>query len=108
MKNHAGEPVVLQRGEVIPDNMGNPIVHGKQLERETGTYRNYGLDKAIYRHNISRQDAQRIPKIIKEQPVETNQYGQNVYVVKDNNGTIRLITSSTSNGTTVSSIYRPQ
>lgn len=36
MKNHAGEPVVLQRGEAIPDNMGNPIVHGRVLGRETG------------------------------------------------------------------------
>ena len=107
MRNHAGEPVVLQRGEAIPDNMGNPIVHGKALGRETGTVQNYGLDKAIYRHDISRQDAQRIPKIIKEQPVETNQFGQKVYVVKDNDGTIRLITSPTPNGTTISSIYRP-
>ena len=107
MRNHAGEPVVLQRGEAIPDNMGNPIVHGKALGRQTGTVQNYGLDKAIYRHDISRQDAQKIPKIIKEQPVETNQFGQKVYVVKDNDGTIRLITSPTPNGTTISSIYRP-
>ena len=35
MRNHAGEPVVLQRGEAIPDNMGNPIVHGKALGRQT-------------------------------------------------------------------------
>ena len=105
MKNHAGEPVVLQRGEAIPDNMGNPIVHGKQLERETGTYRNYGLDKAIYRHNISRQDAQRIPKIIKEQPVEISSRGQNIYMVKGKNGTFEVVTSPTDNGTIISSVY---
>ena len=107
MRNHAGEPVVLQRGEAIPDNMGNPIVYGNDLKRATGTYSNYGLDKGIYKHGISREDAQKIPKIIKEQPVETNQFGQKVYVVKDNDGTIRLITSPTPNGTTISSIYRP-
>lgn len=36
MRNHAGEPVVLQRGEAIPDNMGNPIVYGNDLKRASG------------------------------------------------------------------------
>ena len=84
---------MLQRGEAIPDNMGNPIVYGNDLKRATGTYRNYGLDKGIYKHGISREDAQKIPRIIKEQPVEVSPRGQNIYVVKGKNGNFEIVTS---------------
>ena len=105
MKNHQGDKVILQRGEAIPDSMGNPIVHGRALQRETGTYRNYGLDKAIYRHNILRQDAKRIPQIIRNKPVEISPRGQNIYIVKGKNGNFEVVTSPTSNGVTISSTY---
>jgi len=50
MKNHQGQLEMLQRGEAIPDNMGNPIVHGKALGHETGTVQNYDLNyvKLLY------------------------------------------------------------
>jgi hypothetical protein len=48
MKNHAGEPVVLQRGEAILGEHGNVITSGRPLQHITGTSRNYGLDKIIY------------------------------------------------------------
>lgn len=108
MKNHAGEPVVLQRGEAILGNNGNVIVHGKPLGRETGTVQNYGLDKMIYRHEMPRNEVTQIPKYIKQQPFETNMYGQNVYTVQKPSGEIRIITSPTQYGQTVSSMYYPK
>ena len=108
MKNHNGEPVVLQRGEAIKDANGNVVVHGKPLKHETGTVQNYGLDKGIYRHDITRTDAQRIPKIIKQQPVETNNFGQNVYVTKGIRGDLRIVTSPKDNITTITSMYYPE
>ncbi len=100
-----GEPVVLQRGEAIHGENGNVIVHGKALGKETGTVQNYGLDKGIYRHSISRADAKRIPNIIKQNPVETNKFGQNVYMLRGDNSNLKVVTSPTNNGTTVSSMY---
>ena len=108
MKNHNGEPVVLQRGEAILGENGNVVVHGKALGRETGTFQNYGLDKGIYRHSISRADAKRIPNIIRQNPVETNKFGQNVYMLRGDNSNLKVVTSPTNNGTTVSSMYYPK
>ena len=105
MKNHNGEPVVLQRGEAIQGPNGRVIVHGGALKSKTGTKQNFGLDKFIYRHNISRADAQQIPRIVQKKPFETNEFGQNVYIVRNPNGTLRVITSPTSNGSTVASMY---
>ena len=64
MKNHNGEPVVLQREEAIQGPNGRVITSGKYFKRATSTERNYGLDKGIYKHEVSRADAQRIPRII--------------------------------------------
>ncbi len=105
MKNHAGEPVVLQRGEAILGDNGNVIVHGRPLGRETGTVQNYGLDKIIYRHEMPRNEVTQIPKYIKQQPIETNLYGQNVYKIQKPNGEIKIVTSPTQYGQTVSSMY---
>ena len=35
MRNHNGEPVVLQRGEAIPGENGQPVVYGENLRRAT-------------------------------------------------------------------------
>lgn len=108
MKNHNGEPVVLQRGEAIPGTNGEVIVHGKTLGRETGTIQNFGLDKGIYRHGINRADAQRIPRAIQQTPIQTNDYGQHVYITRGAKGELKIVTSPTNRGTTVSSIYYPK
>ena len=85
--------------------MGNPIVHGKALGRETGTVQNYGLDKGIYKHGISREDAQKIPKIINNNPAETNSYGQNIYLVRSKNGVLRVVTSPQNGDNIIASMY---
>ncbi|MBO6281903.1 MAG: hypothetical protein J6N49_05175 [Alphaproteobacteria bacterium] len=105
MRNHNGEPVVLQRGEAIKGPNGEVIVHGKSLGRETGSVQNYGLDKFIYRHRIGRADAQKIPRIIQQKPFESNEFGQNVYLVRNYDGTLRLVTSPVEEGSTVASMY---
>ena len=108
MKNHNGEPVLLQRGEAIAGEDGNVIVHGKALGRETGTVRNFGLNKGIYRHGVNRSDVQMIPKIIKQEPVETNQFGQNVYMSQGKNGDLRVVTSLKDDTNFISTTYYPK
>ena len=109
MRNHAGEPVVLQRGEAIPDNMGNPIVYGNDLKRATGSRRNYGLNKIMYKHEMPKDEATQIPNYLKNNnPIEVSPRGQNVYIIQTPTGDLKLITSPTSNGTTVSSMYYPK
>jgi len=105
MKNHNGESVVLQRGEALPSESGAPIVYGRTLQKATGTQRNYGLDKGIYKHDVSRADAQRIPRIVRDQPVETNNYGQNVYLVRSKNGELKVVTSLKDGDNIISSMY---
>ena len=106
MKNHNGETVLLQRGEAIPGQNGEVITSGKDLFRETGTKSNYGLNKAIYKHNVSRGEATGIPGYIKRTPVESSPYGQNIYEISRPDGKYRVITSTTPNGKTISSMYK--
>lgn len=109
MKNHQGDKVMLQRGEAIPDSMGNPIVYGNDLKRATGTKRNYGLDKIMYKHNMPKGEVTQIPKYIKNNiPIEISPRGQNVYVIPTPEGNLKLVTSPTNNGITVSSMYYPK
>lgn len=84
------------------------IVHGKALGRETGTVRNYGLNKGIYRHGVNRYDAQRIPRIIKNNPVETNELGQNVYMSHGTRGDFRVVTSPKDGNNIISTTYYPR
>ena len=106
MKNHNGENVMLQRGEVLKKDDGSIIASGKSLGRVTGTERNYGLNKAIYKHDVPREQVTRIPKTIKGKPVETTDLGQDVYMYKARDGNYRVVTSSTPKGKTVSSMYK--
>ena len=105
MKNHKGETVLLQRGEAIPGEGGKVITHGKTLKRETGTERNYGLNKAIYKHNVTKEQSKRIPSYLKEQPTESNIHGQDVYNFQTPDGDLRLVTSTKDGSKTISSMY---
>ena len=106
MRNHNGEPVILQRGEVIQGENGQPVVYGKNLRRATGTLRNYGLDKIIHKHNMPRDEVVRIPRYLKQnQPLEVSPRGQNVYAIQQPNGEIRLITTPKNGENIVSSMY---
>ena len=106
MRNHNGEPVILQRGEVIQGENGQPVVHGKALGRATGSSRNYGLDKIIHKHNMPREEVVRIPRYLKQnQPLEVSSRGQNVYAIQQPNGEVRLITTPKNGENIVSSMY---
>lgn len=106
MKNHKGEPVVLQRGEAIRGPNGEVLTSGKNLQRATGTERNYGLDKIIYKHEMPRNEVTQIPRYIKQnQPVEISQRGQNIYVIQKPNGEIKIVTTPRGNYSTISSMY---
>ena len=105
MKNHNGENVLLQRGEAIPGEGGKVITSGKLLKKATGTERNYGLNKAIYKHGITREQTQMIPQYLRKHPTESNIYGQDVYNFQTPNGNLRLVTSTKDGGKTLSSMY---
>ena len=106
MKDHNGKNVLLQRGEVIRGRDGSIKVSGNDLLRETGTKRNFGLNKAIYKHNITKEQATKIPRYIRDNPVETNQYGQSVYEIKRPDGNFRIVTSSKDADKILSSMYK--
>ena len=106
MKNHAGEPVVLQRGEAILGEHGNVITSGRPLQHITGTSRNYGLDKIIYKHNMPRNEVTQIPKYIKNnEPIEVTSRNQHVYAIKGPNGETRIVTTPQDSYRTISSMY---
>ena len=105
MKNHKGENVLLQRGEAIPGEGGNTIVYGRELKRATGTERNIGLNKAIYKHGMTREQAKMIPQYLRKYPTESNSYGQDVYNFQTPDGDLRLVTSTKDGSKTISSMY---
>ena len=90
----------------IPNTYTDYLAQNKDLFRETGTKSNYGLNKAIYKHNVSRGEATGIPGYIKRTPVESSPYGQNIYEISRPDGKYRVITSTTPNGKTISSMYK--
>ena len=106
MKNHNGETVMLQRGEAIRGQDGQVIASGGDLYRATGTKSNYGLNKAIYKHDVPRGEVTRLPKYIKNKPVETSSWGQSVYENVRPDGKYRVVTSTTPKGKTISSMYK--
>ena len=106
MKNHNSENVMLQRGEAIMGENGKVISHGSRLQRATGTKRNYGLNKAIYKHDVPREQVTKIPRYIRRSPVEVSERMQDVYDFKGADGNYRIVVSPTKNGKTVSSIYK--
>ena len=105
MKNHNGETVMLQRGEAIPGENGRVITHGKTLQRQTGTQRNYGLNKAIYKHDMDKFQVTRMPRMLKERPVSTNEYGQHIYENMTPKGNVRLVSTSVNGRRIISSMY---
>ena len=105
MKNHNGENVMLQRGEAIRGENGKVLVHGKLLQRETGTQRNYGLNKSIYKHNLSKAEVTKMPRMMKSMPSETTEYGQHIYTSQTPSGEMRLVTKPVGKDRVVSSMY---
>ena len=105
MKNHNGETVMLQRGEAIRGENGKVLVHGKLLQRETGTQRNYGLNKSIYKHNLSKAEVTKMPGMMKSMPSETTEYGQHIYTSQTPSGEMRLVTKPVGKDRVVSSMY---
>ena len=105
MKNHNGDPVILQRGEAIRGQDGNIIVGGKYLKENTGSKSNYGLNKGIYKHGVSRADAKRIPRILQQKPFDTNNYGQNEYIAQSKSGPFRVVTSPKDKGNIIATMY---
>ena len=106
MKNHNGENVLLQRGEAIKGEEGRVITFGKRLKRETGTERNFGLNKAIYKHGMDKKQAMDLPKNIKKTPIETSPRGQDIYRVITEDGEVRVVVSPYEGSKTVSSIHK--
>ena len=106
MKNHNGETVLLQRGEAIPGQNGEVITSGRPLQHEYGTARNYGLNKAIYKHNVSKPEAQSLPKYIRQTPVDISPRGQDIYVTMTPEGKMQTVTTPINGQRTISSFYK--
>ena len=87
-----GKPsVLLQRGEAIIDDNGNIITWGKRL-RPTGTKRNFGLNKIIYKHNMPKDEVKKLPYYLRNNnPVEVTPYQQEIYDIPNGNNEITRI-----------------
>ena len=106
MKNHNGEKVWLQRGEAIPGEGGKVITSGKTLKKATGTERNYGLNKVIYKHGMTKEEAQMIPYNIRKQPVEISPRGQDIYETYMGQDKLKTVSSKYGKHKTISSLYK--
>jgi len=106
MKNHNGEKVWLQRGEAIMGENGQPIVSGGLLKSSTGSKRNYGLNKIIYKHGMTKEEAQMIPYNIRKQPVEISPRGQDIYETYMGQDKLRTIASPVGKYKTIASFYK--
>jgi|GEM_PF-2593806 len=64
---------LIQRGAAIKDVNGDIIIQGKQLLKEKGTERNFGLTKIIFKHGLKKRDMAKLPEFLREyDPAETN------------------------------------
>ena len=106
MKNHRGETVLMQRGEAIPGDGGKVIASGKTLKRATGTERNFGLNKAIYKHGMTREQVKEIPYNIKKEPVEVTSRGQDIYQTYMGQDKIKTVASKYGKHKTIASLYK--
>lgn len=106
MKNHNGENVLLQRGEAIRGENGEIIAAGNELKQATGTRRNYGLNKAIYKHDMNKAQVQQIPRYIKKQPVEVSPRGQDIYVTMTSEGEIKVVATPKNGTKIISSMHK--
>ena len=107
MKNHNGETVILQRGEAIPGENGQVIAAGgNTFKKITGTRSNYGLNKAIYKHDMTKQQVSQIPKYIKRKPTEVSQYDQDIYIASTPQGDIKVVTSPQEGERIIASMYK--
>ncbi len=100
--------VSLLRGAAIPDEFGKPIVAGRTLKKHTGSERNYGLDKLMYKHEVTKEEAQNIPHIFRKyNPAEISNRGQKVYAI-DDGGTYPFVTVASPHDDkfTIASAYR--
>ncbi len=100
------DPVTLKRGAAIVRGK-DTITSGNILRSEAGTRRNYGLNKAIYKHDLSKGDVKKLPKILRQyKPADVSTGGKKIYVVQDEENPLVVVTSPTSDGWTVVSMYR--
>ena len=108
MKINNKPPVYLHRGEAMIDNNGKIVVSGADLLRAYGTKRNFGLNKLIYKHEISRDEAMMIPSILRKfNPIEVTGFGQQIYEFKNQAGDLmRLVLSPKDDGYMIVSMYK--
>ena len=95
IKPRNSEPINLLRGEAIKDEFGNVIAHGRRLKKATGTERNFGLNKIIYKHHIPKEDVIEIPKILRNNTSpKVMESGKIHYIFKNKNGETELMVIS--------------
>ena len=63
----------------------------------------------MYKHEMPKNEVTQIPKYLRNNnPVKVSPRGQNVYIIQTPTGELKLVTSPTTDGTTVSSMYYPK
>ncbi|MDR2901799.1 MAG: hypothetical protein LBU87_01645, partial [Lactobacillales bacterium] len=77
----------IQRGAAALGDDGQLVFRGKSLLKEKGTERNFGLNKIIGKHHITKEEAKMIPEAIRNKPsdIRTNEYFDGKNILKNEN-----------------------
>jgi hypothetical protein len=85
---------IINRGAAIKDKSGDTIVWGPELKAATGTEDNFGFSKMIFKHNITVEEAVKLPNIIREYEPIKDAKGEQVWrVPSDEAHNLRVVFS---------------
>lgn len=77
---------IINRGAAIKNESGEIIVRGRELERETGTNRNFGFSKMIFGKGMTAEQMAQLPILIREyEPAEITERAE-IYRIPNENG----------------------
>ncbi len=86
---------IVQRGHAALNADGDVVTHGRILKRETGSERNFGINKFMRLHNMSKRDVMALPRLLrKNKPTEVSERGGKGYHVKGRHGEDLVIATS--------------
>ena len=90
---------IINRGAAIKDpKTGDIIVQGPELAKATGTNRNFGFSKMIFKHGITAEEAQLLPEIVRDYNPITEGKDTVFRIPKDENHNYRIVFKENKDG----------
>lgn len=77
---------IINRGAAIVNKSGEVVVRGRELQRETGTFRNFGFSKMVFGKGMNAEQMAQLPIFLREyQPAEITERTE-IYRIPNENG----------------------